>query len=181
MTARVKGLAVLGLQVVLVLSVAATYAWERHACPRVWTRATQFDPEQPLRGRYLALTLEVDACGLHQGSAAQSFDWNAAGRVPLAQWQVETTAKGGKLVAGEVNKDRPPSEQTVRLRKGEPCDRARLAGATEFFIAEHAPTPFPLRAGQELWAEVTVPPSGPPRPIQLAVSDGKGFQVLRLR
>jgi hypothetical protein len=38
-----------------------------------------------------------------------------------------------------------------------------------------------LPPGQELWAEVTVPSSGPPRPIQLALSDGKQFHVLNLR
>jgi hypothetical protein len=30
-----------------------------------------------------------------------------------------------------------------------------------------------------LWVEVTVPPSGPPRPIQLAVSSEAGWQPLK--
>ena len=37
-----------------------------------------------------------------------------------------------------------------------------------------------IQLGRKL-AEVTVPPSGPPRPIQLAISDGKNFRVLDLR
>jgi hypothetical protein len=46
-----------------------------------------------------------------------------------------------------------------------------LRDATDFFLAEHAPDPMALKHGQELWIEVTLPPKGPPRPIQLAVKD----------
>ncbi len=65
--------------------------------------------------------------------------------------------------------------------KDEPCERAWLREPTEFFLPEHAQTPFPLATGQELWALVTVPTTGPPRPVRLAVSDEKGFRVLELR
>jgi len=41
-------------------------------------------------------------------------------------------------------------------------------------LAEHATSPLPLSKGQELWAEVTVPPKGPPRPIQLALKEADG-------
>jgi len=37
-----------------------------------------------------------------------------------------------------------------------------------------------LKQGQELWVEVTAPVSGPPRPIQLALSDSTGFYPLHL-
>jgi hypothetical protein len=43
--------------------------------------------------------------------------------------------------------------------------RVRIA----FFIPEHVADPSIRPAGEELWAEVTVPPKGPPRPIQLGV------------
>jgi hypothetical protein len=49
----------------------------------------------------------------------------------------------------------------------------------EFFIPDTAKGPFPLKPGQELWVEVTMPPTGPPRPIQLALSTGAGFHPLR--
>jgi hypothetical protein len=61
-----------------------------------------------------------------------------------------------------------------------PCEYARLSGTSDFFIPEHAKSPFPLQKGQELWALVTVPPSGPVRPVKLAVSDASGFHVLNL-
>ena len=64
MKAMRAGLILALVQVVLVLSVAGKYLYERETRPRVWTRATQFDPSLPLRGRYVALQLMVDACGL---------------------------------------------------------------------------------------------------------------------
>jgi hypothetical protein len=48
-----------------------------------------------------------------------------------------------------------------------------------FFIPEHAMVPFP-KPGQELWAEVTVPRKGPPRPIQLAIKDEAEWRPLNL-
>jgi hypothetical protein len=54
--------------------------------------------------------------------------------------------------------------------------RLRLEGAgvssgepVAFFIPEAAADPSILHAGEELWAEVTLPKKGPVRPIQLAV------------
>jgi hypothetical protein len=44
-----------------------------------------------------------------------------------------------------------------------------LDSGVDFYIPEHAASPLPMKAGQELWIEVTVPPKGAPRPIQLAV------------
>jgi hypothetical protein len=45
----------------------------------------------------------------------------------------------------------------------------RLDEPVDFYIAEHAADPTRLKPGQELWIEVTVPPQGPPRPLQLAL------------
>jgi hypothetical protein len=50
--------------------------------------------------------------------------------------------------------------------------RLRIEGRTEpiaFFIPEHVPDPSIRAAGEELWAEVTLPRKGAPRPIRLAV------------
>ena len=53
----------------------------------------------------------------------------------------------------------------------------RLQEPVEFYIAEHAVDP-PSTEGQELWMEVTVPPVGPPRPLQLALKDNGGWKPL---
>jgi hypothetical protein len=184
MTLRAKGFAVLFLQLFLVLSLAAKYTWERHTCPRVWTRATRYDPQQPIRGRYIALTLHASACDLPAAEEQPDFGPSATGEWRAGQakkWWVLPAARDGKLAPVLADKLEPGVAQQLTLRHGQPCEFATLSGSTEFFIGEHTNIPFPLAKGEELWAEVTVPPSGPPRPVQLAVSDGKNFRVLDLR
>jgi hypothetical protein len=66
------------------------------------------------------------------------------------------------------------SAQTVLAGAQSPCDQMRLASPVNFYIAEHATSPLPGSNGAELWIEVTIPPKGPPRPIQLALKrDGR--------
>ena len=181
MTQRNRSLVLLAIQVVLVLSIAGKYVYERKVCPRVWVPTAQIDPNMPLRGRYMALQLAMDACGLpHDGQYLSK----GYGTVPgFWEWQVKVVLKDGKLVPVQVKAAEVRPEQWDRLtqRSGRPCDRATLSQTVDYFIDDRAKTPFPLKPGEELWAEVTVPPSGPPRPIQLAVSSEAGFKVLDLR
>jgi hypothetical protein len=184
MTTRAKGIAVLVVQLALVLSIAAKYAWERHSCPRVWTRTGQFDPDLPLRGRYIALTLTADACALPRDKANVQHDWkngHETSDILSWQWSVLPRAKDGALTGILADDARPEEKEVLTLRNGMPCNYGQLNASTEFFISERARQPFPLAPGEQLWVEVTVPPSGPPRPIQLALSDGKIFRVLDLR
>ena len=75
---------------------------------------------------------------------------------------------------------RPKETRQISFRAYHSCQRATVRENEEYFIPDRAKGPFPLQAGQELWVEVTIPPSGPPRPIQLAVSDTAGFKALRM-
>jgi hypothetical protein len=181
-TTQQKGLAVLAIQVVLVLSIGVKYEWERHHCPMVWARANQWDPSQPLRGRYLALTLHASACGLPGG--ARSYDFRHPGRSPqqveMKMWRVVPAVTNGALTARGVDETLPGPTETLILDQDLPCEYARFGETSDFFIPEHARSPFPLQKGQELWALVTVPPSGPVRPVKLAISDATGFHVLDL-
>jgi hypothetical protein len=182
-SARKAGLAVLVVQLALVLSIGAKYAWERHHCPMVWARAQQWDPDQPLRGRYLAISLHASACGLAGGGQSTDFVARPGGvreAVVAREWRVVPGIKDGVLVPIVVDEMRPGPTEELLLAPGLPCEYARLSGTSDFFIPEHAKSPFPLQKGQELWALVTVPPSGPVRPVKLAVSDAAGFHVLNL-
>jgi hypothetical protein len=164
----------------------------------VWTRAQQFDPSQPLRGRYLAISVHADACRLRDqatrgpkaGLTRPDNVQNDANRPELAQtlvlienvqiWHVVPAVRNGELAPQVVDDTRPGPTQTLTLDRGMPCQYARLSGTSDFFIPEHAKSPFPLQKGQELWALVTVPPSGPVRPVKLAISDSTGFHLLDL-
>jgi hypothetical protein len=183
-------LVLLAIQLVLVSSIAAKYLYQRLACPRVWTRAAVYDPEMLMRGRYLSLQLRVDGCQSTLPNAEQAIfprDKNGVAGGPTfqiqgaQQIQFPATLKvdGNKLVAIRIPEDDSrPRGITISALPGSSCDNMRIDTPVDFYIAEHAPDPSRVHPGQELWIEVTVPPKGPPRPIQLALKDGGVWRPL---
>jgi hypothetical protein len=174
-------IALLLIQLALVSSIAAKYLYQRWRCPSVWTRTVAYDPELPMRGRYLSVQLVVDGCQSTLPSAKQArmprnsegvpvgprFSVNAVG---LVQFPAKLQVVGNKLEAIRIPEDDTrPAGQTVTASPGASCDNMRLDQPVDFYIAEHAVSPTPVKPGQELWIEVTVPPKGPPRPMQLAL------------
>jgi len=182
MSKRRAGLILLTVQLLIVLSVAGKYLYERRFYPRVWTPAMQVDPNLPLRGRYLALQLMIDACSLPKD--AQYY--RPGGRPEIASltsgwsWPIDPVPVNGRLGARLAD---PGSEngktQEIFLQEHAPCTQAPFSRGELYFIPDTANPPFPLRPGQQLWVEVTLPPSGPPRPIQLAIADSSGFHPLK--
>lgn len=182
MNSRRSAMLLLGIQLFLVLTIAGKYLYERKVCPRLWVRATQYDPQLPLRGRYLALQPVVDACGLPRDDAHFEKGYKYLGGYAPGSWtwNVSLSADQGKLVPHLQDHQRDPGrDYEIVLRPNQACDKAPVRAEMEYFIPEHATSPFPLKQDQELWVEVTVPPSGPPRPIQLALSSETGFQPLK--
>jgi len=184
-------LTLLVFQLALVSSIAAKYLYQRRTCPRVWTVAAAFDPELPMRGRYIQTRLVVDGCHSTLPSAkAAAFprDYNGAVKpgpytlrpVPVtfrANLKVENNKLVGVLIVGD---ETGREGQQVSAIPGAGCDQMRLSTPTNFYVAEHASSPLPLKQGQQLWIEVTVPPKGPPRPIQMALKDNGVWKPLGL-
>jgi hypothetical protein len=56
-----------------------------------------------------------------------------------------------------------------------------LASPVLFFLPEHASDPIRESRNGELWAEVSVPKNGPPRPIRLAIKRGDKFTPIDIR
>jgi hypothetical protein len=193
--AKISGVSILLLvvQLVLVASIAAKYLYQRWSCPRVWTRTVAFDPDLPMRGRYLSLQLTVDGCQSTLPTAKQAaFPRNVDGSANPGPYSIaasqpvsfpaKLTVNNDKLVAVRIpTTDRPPGGQTVSAFPGASCNAMRLTEAVNFYIAEHATSPLPLKPSSELWIEVTVPPKGPPRPIQLALKQDGNWKPLVFR
>jgi hypothetical protein len=184
-------LVLLVVQLAIVSTVAAKYLYQRWSCPRVWTRAEAIDPEMPMRGRYLALQLIVDGCPSTLPSAKDAaFPRKYDGTVrpgpymlrqSTSSFSANLKVENNQLVAVRIEGQEDSSAgQEVEGFAGAPCDQMRLASTTDFFIADTAQSPLPLKPGQELWIEVTVPPNGPPRPIQLALKDNGAWRPLDL-
>ena len=176
MSTRNRAILLIVMQCLLVSSIAAKYLYERATRPRVWVQTAQYDPDLPMRGRYLALSPLVNICGikLQPPSDGKSRNWYRRG-------QVEVVARDGKLVAEDASGRLPRRGfPGIMFPDTIPCERAPVLFPIYYFIPEHAKSPFPLKPGQELWVEVTVPPSGPPRAIQVALSNNGKWQVLKL-
>jgi hypothetical protein len=69
----------------------------------------------------------------------------------------------------------------VQLRHDGDRWSARLSQPVAVFIPEHLLDPSFRPAGEELWAEVTLPRRGPPRPIRLGVMRDGRLTPLQLR
>jgi hypothetical protein len=176
-------IALLVLQLIIVSTVALKYLYQRATCPRVWTRTAAYDPTLIMRGRYLSLQLTVDGCSSTLPSAKTAEFPRGIDGVPRGNtfsirsadtvwFQAKIAVKNNKLIAIRVpESDTSPGTQTVAGWPGMSCDQMRLSTPVDFYIPEHATDPTRLTRGQELWIEVTVPPKGPPRPLQLALKE----------
>lgn len=174
MTLRKRSIALLVLQCLLVGSIAAKYLYERATRPRVWVPA---QPLFPMRGRYLELRPIVDICELTPFDRMDDYDSEDR----IATYHLRLVVRDGKLVAEDARNQLPRNGfQSTVLGREDPCDRTPVFPEIDYFIRGNAKSPVPLKSGQELWVEVTVPPSGSPRPIQLALSDNGNWRVLRL-
>lgn len=166
MTPIARGLVIAVVHVALVAVVGGVLLYERNTLPSVWALTTGVDPVLPIRGRYVSLNLVVEPRGELPKKSEEFVLQETVG----ATFSVED----GRLVATVL----PPMEAGEMFGwRGQPIRRrdtpAGPVWATvepiAFFLPEDAPDPTRLEPGQELWAEVTVPPEGPPRPIRLEV------------
>jgi uncharacterized membrane-anchored protein len=185
-----SSVALLLIQLVLVSSIAVKYLYQRSTCPRVWVRTVAYDPEMVMRGRYLSLRLTVDGCQSTLPTAFQArFPRNIDGTTRPNGYSIQSEqpvrfsaklkVEGDRLLALRIE-DADQRSRGVQVvgQPGSSCDALRLEEPVDFYIAEHAASPLPVKSGQELWMEVTIPPQGPPRPIQLALKDGSAWRPL---
>ncbi len=147
-----RGVLVGALQCAMVLSVAGKYALDRARLPRVWVNATPVDPSLPVRGRYVSLQLQVD---VPEGFS----DYYQPVRLHVEDARLKAT--------------RDPEHSGLTVSHVQ--QRAwTLNEPVAFYLPEHAADPSRLKPGEELWVEVSVPKSGPPRPLRLALKkDGQ--------
>ena len=59
MKSMTKAVAVALIQILLISSLGAKLLYDRRTCPRAWFKATRYDPNLPIRGRYVSLQIEV--------------------------------------------------------------------------------------------------------------------------
>lgn len=176
MTATRKGLILGAVQLLLVASLGAKFAADRARFPRVWAPTVAYDPDLPIRGRYLSVRLRVDASRVYE---TKELPNNVRGNFWGEMRDVYLHAEAGHLVASPA--PRPTGVQVTRWRTATGEEVATLFEPVSFFLPEHALDPSRRKPGEQLWVEVTVPKKGPPRPIRLAVKRGDMFTPLDIK
>jgi hypothetical protein len=201
-----RGLLVGVLQLMIVGSLAAKFAHDRATRPRVWVKVGYYDPDLPIRGRYAALQVELDTPGLFpekplvedlrnetpatkSARAAAELSPGTQGSGAKARYfpvwdskPVRLEVHDGKLIALAD----PKSNLTAQYsRDGEGYSHIFLQDQIDFFVPENATnvpgwhwSRDPL-SHTEWWAEVTIPKTGPPRPIRLGIKRS-GEQIMPL-
>ena len=160
MTPLAKGLAVGAAQVLLVAGIGAKFLYERASYPRLWVETAPYDPDLPIRGRYvnIALRIEADRAAPGDGDRAPNM------------FRARLEAQGGRLVAVQ---DDDNGRHWVRSGRCGERNCWQLAERLAYFIPEHGEDPSRQPQGATLWAEVTLPPTGAPRPIRLGRMQGE--------
>jgi hypothetical protein len=161
-----KGLVVGAVQLLLVAGIGAKFLYDRGQYPRLWVETAPYDPSMPIRGRYVNIVLLVDA-----DREESPVDSDKAPNMFLARLE----ARGDRLVAVQDDEN---GKHWVSSRRCGDRQCWQLSQALAYFIPEHAIDPSRPPGGAALWAEVTLPPMGAPRPIRLGEKKGAVIDLL---
>lgn len=165
-----KGLVLAVVQVLLVASLGAKLTMDRARLPRVWVKTAVIDPYLPVRGRYLAVRLAVQV----PNPPVTSSD----ARGPGPFFKAALSVRDGQLVAEPESMNEPGGVFVIKPTRSAEFS---LQQSVLFFLPEHAPDPQAAARNGELWAEVTVPAQGLPRPIRLAIKRGDSFTPIEVK
>ena len=166
MRRREAGLVVALLHAGLMGALGLKLLADRSRLPRGWAQTVPYDPSTPLRGRYVRLALQVPLAS----KPAESLEYRVSG--------VRLRAVEGRVVADLAEST---SSTLLEIRTEGGSRSSRLTKPVAFFIPEHVPDPSRRPPGEQLWVEVTLPRSGPPRPIRLGVMKEGRLTPLALR
>jgi hypothetical protein len=176
-----KALLVALIQVLIVSSLGAKLLYDRRTRPQAWFKAERFDPNLPIRGRYVSLTLEVNDSRSDaevEKKFANEIQAIEKGRGRYTYLGVNDFGRECGSVSvrdgsPEAQFDQSPQWNCDNLmfvrRKTSTGSVLGLSEPSLFFIPDTAKDPTVLPSGNELWVLATIPVKGPPRPITLGV------------
>ena len=162
MSAMSKGLLLGAIQIAIVLSLGGKLLYDRMTRPRVWVLCEVYDPELPIRGRYLSERLRLPAEGFTYRDTGQP---GSGGWYMNRQWAY-FEMRNSQLIAKQEGAG--PGVWIYLHKNNDGTVVALSEEPVLVFIPERAEVQG-LKAGQEMWVEVTVPAKGPPRPIRIGI------------
>jgi hypothetical protein len=170
------------IQVLIVCSLGAKLLYDRHTRPQMWFKTARYDPDLPIRGRYLGLQIE-----LNDPRSPEEIEkkFGATNRNAWAAFGQEC----GSIAVGDgkplVIFDNSPAWDCdnlgfARWHTTDGVSHLRLNEPLLYFIPDTAQDPRGGRTGDEVWVLATIPRKGPPRPIALGIKKTGTDQIERL-
>jgi hypothetical protein len=181
MNALTKAIVVALIQVLIVCSLGAKLLYDRSTRPQVWFKTARYDPDLPIRGRYLGLQVELNDPRSPEEVEKKFGVTDRYAWMGFGQECGSIVAQDGKPV---VVFDNGPAWDcdTLRLSRWRSTDgvvHLRLEEPLLFFIPDTAKDPRG-RAGEEVWVLATIPRKGPPRPIALGLKPAGAEEIQRV-
>jgi hypothetical protein len=197
MKAMSRAVVIALVQILLICSLGAKLLYDRRTCPQAWFKTRQYDPNLPIRGRYISLQVEVkdprspEEIGSKFGNEIKAQE----------NMRAQNTWRGpfdfGRECGSIAARDGVPVAVFDANGPSGVCDnlsftRQRLEGAAIgtilwvnepvlFFIPDTADVPTRTRDGAELWVLATIPRKGPPRAIALGLKKVGESEIRRLQ
>jgi hypothetical protein len=166
-----KALTVALIQVLIVSSLGAKLLYDRHTRPQAWFQTARYDPDLPIRGRYLSLQMQVnDSRSPEEIEKRFGNQMQPGALTSFGQECGSIVLRDGKPTAEFDNSPMWDCDNLSFVRwNARGGTRLRLNEQILFFIADTAKDPTGLPLSDELWVLATIPRKGPPRPITLGV------------
>ena len=167
-----SGIGLAAVQAVLMLSTGVLFWIDREISPRAWVPTAPVDPNLPIRGRYITMTMLVPL---------RPNDLSKSDAELLNTWQtVQLDVEGDRLIA-QINDQSIRNQFNGRIRQRQDTLFVNLDHELAFFIPPDVQDPSIQPDGRTFWVEVTLPRFGAPRPIQLGLETNGLIEPLPLR
>jgi hypothetical protein len=170
------------IQVLIVCSLGAKLLYDRRTRPQVWFKTARYDPNLPIRGRYLGLQIELNDPRSPEEIAKKFAVTDRYAWMGFGQECGSIVARDGTPT---VVFDNSPAWDCDNLRFSrwrttDGVTHLRVEEPLLFFIPDTAKDPRGARSGDEVWVLATIPRKGPPRPIVLGIKQEGAGEIQRL-
>ena len=177
-----KAIVVALIQVLIVCSLGAKLLYDRRTRPQAWFKTARYDPNLPIRGRYLGLQIELNDPRSAEEIAKKFGVTDRYAWIGFGQECGSIVARDG---APTVIFDNSPAWDCDNLgfsrrRTSDGVTHLRIEEPLLFFVPDTAKDPRVARTGDEVWVLATIPRKGPPRPIALGIKKEGGSEIQRL-
>jgi uncharacterized membrane-anchored protein len=189
-----KAVVVALIQVLIVCSLGAKLLYDRRTRPQAWFKTERYDPNLPIRGRYVGLQIQVN-----DSRSPEEIENKFASEIEAIenrkiQYAYRSMEDFGRECGDIAMRDGSPIAEfdqspmwdcdnlTFARRKSSSGMELWLTEPILFFISDTAKEPIVTARGNDLWVLATIPRKGPPRPIALGVKKPgeKNIQPLAL-